>query len=53
MGVWSALTGTKNPTYNTPTVNRSAKAAKTARRGGSAVVASTRKPQGGKVTRTR
>jgi hypothetical protein len=53
MGVWSALTPTRNPAYNTKTVNRSAKAAKTARRGGSAVVASTRKAQSGKVTRTR
>jgi hypothetical protein len=53
MGVWSALTGDKNPAYNTPTVNRPAQAAKTARRGGSAVVATTRKAQGGKVTRTR
>jgi hypothetical protein len=52
MGVWSALTGTSNPKYN-PKPLPTKKAAKAARRGGNAIVATTSAPRPGRVSRAR
>lgn len=51
MGIWSALSGNDNPKYN-PKPLKATKAAKIARRGGSAISATSaagRPARGGKV----
>jgi len=52
MGIWSALAGTDNPRHN-PKPQKAKKAAKVARRGGSAISGTSSAPRPGRVRSVR